>query len=186
MSEKILAQENSGELPYREILPQPEDYGPGNVMARMIDGLGYRYYWASEGLRQEDLDYRPSPEASNTLETLRHIHGLSQTVMNTAFNQPNIRPADFSALSYAELRAGTLQNLAQASEAFRGKSPVELNALALSFQRGERVSAFPLWNLINGPLADAIYHTGQIVSFRRTAGNPIDGKVNVFSGKNRG
>ena len=32
---------------------------------------------------------------------------------------------------------------------------------------------------------DAIYHTGQIVSFRRTTGNPIDSSVNVFMGSYR-
>jgi hypothetical protein len=36
--------------------------------------------------------------------------------------------------------------------------------------------------LINGPITDAIYHTGQVVSFRRTSGNPIPKGVNVFLG----
>jgi hypothetical protein len=30
----------------------------------------------------------------------------------------------------------------------------------------------PFWHLINGPMADALTHTGQISSFRRLAGNP--------------
>ena len=180
------AQDNTSNLPYHEILAKPADYTSGNVIARMIDGLGYRYYWATEGLRVEDLAYRPTPEASNTIETLQHLYGLSQTIVNTALNQPNIRPSDLTGMDYAFLRKGTLENLQMASENFRGKSAADLTQLNLSFQRGEAISNFPVWNLLNGPLADAIYHTGQVVSFRRTSGNPVDGNVNVFMGKNRG
>ena len=50
------------------------------------------------------------------------------------------------------------------------------------FDRQGKISSFPVWNLMNGPLQDAIYHTGQIVSFRRTTGNPIPKGVNVFLG----
>ena len=181
----MFSQEDSNPLPYHEILEAPTDYGPGNVLARMVDGLGYRYYWASESLRKEDLDYRPTPEAASAYETVQHIYGLSSTVLNVAMNKPNIRPQDFSDLDFRELREGTLENLKQASETFRGKNAEEMSKLHVIFQRGERKSSYPLWNLMNGMLADAIYHTGQIVSFRRTTGNPMDGRVNVFIGKNR-
>ena len=35
------------------------------------------------------------------------------------------------------------------------------------------VSEYPFWNQLNGPIADAIWHVGQVVSFRRTAGNSL-------------
>jgi hypothetical protein len=54
--------------------------------------------------------------------------------------------------------------------------------MSIIFDRKGKISNFPIWNLMNGPLEDAIYHTGQIVSFRRTAGNPIPKGVNVFLG----
>jgi hypothetical protein len=41
---------------------------------------------------------------------------------------------------------------------------------------------FPFWNQLNGPIADCIWHTGQIVSFRRSSGNPFTEKANVFMG----
>jgi len=41
----------------------------------------------------------------------------------------------------------------------------------------------PFWNLINGPFSDIIYHTGQVVAFRRITGNPINPGVNVFVGQ---
>lgn len=61
-------------------------------------------------------------------------------------------------------------------------NPNELEALQVIFDRGGGQTRFPLWNLINGPISDAIYHTGQVVSFRRSSGNPISKGVNVFLG----
>ena len=61
-------------------------------------------------------------------------------------------------------------------------SETQLEYLNIIFERGGKQTKFPVWNLINGPIADAIYHTGQVVSFRRTSGNPIPKGVNVFLG----
>lgn len=51
-------------------------------------------------------------------------------------------------------------------------------------QRDQKIS-LPLWIMINGPLSDAIYHTGQIVLLRRISGNPINPNVDIFTGKNK-
>ena len=77
-------------LPYAKIPAASEDYNPGSILSRMIDGLGFRYHWVSEGLREEDLAYRPTPEATSCFETLEHIHGLSNTIFNVATKQANI------------------------------------------------------------------------------------------------
>jgi hypothetical protein len=58
----------------------------------------------------------------------------------------------------------------------------DLEKANVIFDRGGKQSQFPLWNLINGPISDALYHTGQVVSFRRSSGNPIPKGVNVFLG----
>jgi hypothetical protein len=60
-----------------------------------------------------------------------------------------------------------------------------LEELKIVVKRGEETSDFPFWNLINGPIADAIYHCGQIVSYRRSSVNPSNPKVSVFTGKTR-
>ena len=44
---------------------------------------------------------------------------------------------------------------------------------------------FPFWNIINGPISDALWHCGQVVLLRRSSGNPFNSKVSVFSGKLR-
>lgn len=171
------------ELPYQQIPDYPEDYTPGNVIARFIDGLGYRYYWATEGLTEEDLNFIPSEGARSTYETIVHIYRLSETIVNAPQNLPNISREDATSMSFATLREKTLFNLKKASDLLHDKSAEEIANFPIIFQRGENKSEFPYWHMINGPIADAIYHTGQIVSYRRSSGNPIHPKVNVFMGK---
>ena len=110
---------------------------------------------------------------------------MSETVLNTVKSIPNIRPANFPEHTFEERRAATLRNLKMASDLIKGSKPKDLENKKVIFQRGENTSEFPFWNLLNGPLADAIYHTGQLVSFRRTTGNPVQTGVNVFRGKTK-
>ena len=70
----------------------------------------------------------------------------------------------------------------QAATLFLNYSKDEIEELNIIFEREGKKSRFPVWNLINGPIADALNHTGQVVSFRRTSGNPIPKGVNVFLG----
>ena len=79
------------QLPLYEVPQAPENTTSGNIIARMTQGLGYRYFWATKDLREEDLNYRPSEAAASTYETLEHIYGLSEVIRNTAFlNQVNV------------------------------------------------------------------------------------------------
>jgi hypothetical protein len=177
----LLAQTDT--LPYYEIAAYPDDYTSGNVIARMIDALGFRYRHATEGLRPEDLAYRPSEDARSCYETLEHVYGLSEMILNAPQGDTMIRPEDWSALTYPDLRRLTLDRLAKASDLYRGMTADDLRQQRVMFAYNGNYSEYPLWNMLNGPLADAIYHTGQIVTFRRTTGNPSDGRVNVFRGR---
>lgn len=172
-------------LPYAEIPDYEKTYTPGHVMARMIDGLGYRFYWASDELREQDLSYKISEDARSTMETLEHIYELSVMILNAHEQKPNVRSKNKSPLTYAQLRAKTLKNLRKASQICRKIGTNDFVDHKIVFQRKNGNFELPYWNVINGPLADAIYHTGQIVSFRRASGNPINSKVNVLMGKNR-
>ena len=173
------------EIPYEEIPAAPESYTAENVAARMVDGLGYRYYWATEGLTAPDLAYSPSADARTARETIDHLYGLSETILNSTLATPNIRPADWSDMSFEEMRNATLRNLQEASQNMKSDEPGAMNEYKVIFQRGASSNEFPFWNMLNGPIADALYHTGQIVSFRRSSGNPMNPKVSVFMGKNR-
>jgi uncharacterized damage-inducible protein DinB len=176
---------NISDLPYYEIPAYPENYTSGTVIARVVDGLGYRYYWVTEGLRETDLQYKPSEEARTTEETLDHIYGLSKVIVNAARNVPNVRSSEVEDLTWEEKRKATLENIEEASEILKSSSEKDVEGMQVVFQGDDSKSVYPLWNLLNGPLADAIYHTGQVVSFRRSSGNPINPKVSVFVGKTR-
>jgi uncharacterized damage-inducible protein DinB len=172
------------ELPYHSIPDAPEKYTAGTVTSRTLDGLGYRYYWATEGLRVEDLAYKISEDSRAAGETLDHLLGLTGVILNTIENKPNGR-SNNEEMSFADKRKKTLTNIYAASLAIRSMSDEEVSRCTIIFKRGDDTNEFPFWNLLNGPIADAIYHTGQIVSYRRASGNPLPTGVSVFTGKTR-
>lgn len=169
-------------LPYRQIPDYPENYTPETVAARMIDGLGFRFYWATEGLRESDLNYKPSAEGRTSLETIEHIYQLSKVIVNTTTNSENIIGTNES-LKIDELRRRTLENLLNASDILTKNEG--LNTYNITFESEKETVNYPFWNLINGPIADALWHTGQVVLLRRASGNPFNSKVSVFTGKLR-
>ena len=173
------------DLPYHQIPDAPETYTAGTVAARMIDGLGYRYYWATEGLTQKDLGYNPGNEGRKCSDVLDHLQGLSEVIKNATLKKSNIRPTIKDSMTWDQTRIATLNNLKTASDILRKLTDAELTALKIEFTRGDKTSSFDYWHMMNGPIADAMTHVGQIVSYRRSAGNPINSKVNVFMGKNR-
>ncbi|MEQ8705536.1 MAG: hypothetical protein RIC19_16535 [Phaeodactylibacter sp.] len=170
-------------LPYQQIPEAPETYTSSATVARMIDGLGFRYYWATEGLTPADLKYKPSEEGRTILETLTHIHGLASMVYNSAFQQPNKRPATPAPEDFETLRRTTLLKLKAASDQFRAANTNEMATFDLIFERDGVQSTVPFWHQLNGPIADALWHVGQVVAFRRAAGNPVFPGINWFQGK---
>lgn len=170
-------------LPYYEIPSYPETYTAATVAARLIDGVGFRYYWATEGLRPEDLSHKPSKEARTSLETLTHIYGLSRVIVNSTTKVPNVSDTNEPALPFVEMRKKTLENFKSASDRLKASKEGELNEFKIIFKNDQGSSEFPFWNQLNGPIADALWHTGQVVSFRRSSGNPINPKVEVFTGR---
>ncbi|MBT8178362.1 MAG: hypothetical protein HKP60_04470 [Eudoraea sp.] len=179
------AQESiSDPLPYEKIPDYPETYTAGTVVSRMIDGLGFRYYWATEGLREKDLRFSPGTDARSIDQTLDHILGLSRVVLKSAEQGVN-DPAEVSEekLSFEQKRNLTLKNLKKASLIFRDAQNLEDYPIIFRNKDGDR--SFPFWNQINGPIEDAVWHTGQVVSLRRQAGNPFPSGVSVLMGIRR-
>lgn len=78
----------------------------------------------------------------------------------------------------------TLENLKAASDILKGGGGT-LEEYNIVFQRGDTKSELPFWNQINGPISDALWHIGQVVSFRRSSGNPFSPRVSVLTGKVR-
>ena len=173
------------DLPYREIPDYPSEYTAGTVTARVLDGLGFRYYWATEGLRPEDLQFQPNKDGRTSLETITHIYELTGTIVNAAKSLPNDNTQPKPTLTFEEMRRKTLENVRDASELLKKLSDKEVSQLKVIFKTERGVSEFPFWNELNGPIADALWHTGQVVSFRRGSGNPFNAKASVFTGKVR-
>ena len=169
-------------LPFYQIPEAPNEISSTNIMLRMVQGLGFRYHWATQDLTEKDLKYRPSKDAISNFETIKHIYNLSNTIYNSTKTSTNIRSEKKVPTDYRSLRRETLNNLKLTSEAFESFNDEELKNVKIIIQRKSGNYEFPIWNLINGPISDAIYHTGQLVSFRRTSGNPIPKGVNVFLG----
>ncbi len=168
---------SQSKLPYNEIPEAAKEFTAGTVASRMVDGLGFRYYWATEGLVEKDLAFKPNEVARTTAETIDHILGLSQVTLNAVLNKPNGEKQP--KMTFAEKRKKTLENFKKASAILRVSK--DLSQYKIIFGEKE----YPFWNAINGPIADALWHTGQIVSFRRSSGNPFPKGVSVLTGKVR-
>ncbi|OIQ38889.1 MAG: hypothetical protein BM563_05125 [Bacteroidetes bacterium MedPE-SWsnd-G1] len=170
-------------LPYYEITENYEEYTAGTVTARMLDGLGFRFYWATEGITEKELSYKASEEGRTYLETVRHILGLSRIVVNSALKQPNDNAIQYPELSYDEMRAEILNNVKTASDILKAETDLNEFNIVFKSEKGDRV--IPFWNNINGPIEDAVWHCGQLVVLRRAAGNPMLSKPSFFNGKVR-
>jgi hypothetical protein len=165
--------QNTNDLPYSDISNTPETYTPGAVAARMVDGLGFRYYWATEGLTEVDLAYKPSETGRTMDENLGHMYNLSNFILRTLLKETGKQ--EEVKFNFEDKRRETLLNFKKASD-------ILMKSEDLSEFDNNR---FPFWNLINGPIADALWHCGQIVMLRRASGNPFNSNVSVFAGKLR-
>jgi len=171
------SQEN---LPFYEIPDYPESYSEAEIVGRMIDGLGFRYYWATEGLTDTDLAYKLPNDSRSSIETIVHIYDLSNMILYTALNSP-VEMMSTEGMEFKEIRKNTLLNLKQASDII--KKTKNFEDLSIIFLRNDKKMVFPFWNQLNGPIEDAVWHCGQVVAFRRASGNPISNKISVFTGK---
>jgi hypothetical protein len=115
------------------------------------------------------------------LETLQHIDGLTRILLNTVSRQSTKFPDASNKLSFDQLREQTLQQIKTASELLK-QPGVKLEDMDMIFERSGNKQEYPFWNLINGPIADALWHVGQVVSFRRSSGNPMPAGVSVLTG----
>ena len=165
---------------FRQIPSYPSSMDANLMIVRMIDGLGYRYYWATEGLTDENLNFRVSDESRSLGETLEHIYSLANMIESASQNQLIDRSQNSKGKTLEELRQFTLMSLEASRNAIA--KTTDLTQVNLVFAPSQEL---PVWNLINGPIEDAVWHTGQIVMMRRAAGNPLPAGVNVLTGKTK-
>lgn len=147
----------------------PENVSAGGVITRIPDGLGFRFYWATAGLKVEDYRFCPENGAKSIGGLIGHVWGLSNWMCLNIFGEEEVRPKGIG-----EQRDHALQLIKKSRDFFCGLDEKELMDL--------QIEDWPFWHFINGPISDALTHVGQINSFRRMAGNPPI-KANVFLGQ---
>lgn len=156
------------ESPFMNVPPPPDHVSASAVVTRAIDGLGFRFYWATKGLEEKDYEFQPGPEIMTIKEIVTHIWNMSYWVSASVSGLQDERPDGID-----EIRNGVLEKLYHLRNAFASMSNEDLTNI--------EIEGLPFWNIINGPLSDALTHVGQINSFRRLAGNPSP-KINHFKG----
>jgi len=154
---------------YYRIPDYPDKLSSTAVLARMLDGLGFRFFWATEGLRDEDYAFRPAADTMSIGELVMHVWQLMNWVSSGALEMPHRRPKEGE--DVREQALSIIQDLRNRMLDMRDEDLMKL-----------QLQGKPFWHIINGPFSDALTHTGQINSFRRLAGNPVAG-ANVFTGE---
>ena len=162
------------ELPFEDISKTPNDLTDTNTLLRMVEGLAFRYRWATENLSEENIKFKPHPTSMSIEEINAHIFDLVDST-NRVFGGEKQNKDSLN--SFHKLRIKSLNILADLSERLKEMSDEDLSEIGKNTSR-----KLPFWYWINGPLADALTHVGQITSWRRIAGNPQLKGINVFIG----
>jgi hypothetical protein len=153
---------------FHRIPPYPDSISGTTTLVRLLDGLGFRFRWSTEGLSDDDYEFRPAPDCMSIEELVRHVRSLVNWVCLSMGLDRFERGDDISLT-----RGHILEMIRAMREALSSMSDEEL--------KGITIDGRPFWHIINGPSSDALTHVGQINSFRRLAGNPTP-KANVFVG----
>jgi hypothetical protein len=154
---------------YYRLESYPDRVSAGSVVARLLDGLGFRFYWATEGLRPEDYGFRPATDTMSIGELVLHVWDLVAWVSASSLGKTYEKPKNAQAARVEALKI--IHDLRETFLAMREEDIAKL-----------KIRDKPFWHIVNGPFSDALTHTGQINSFRRLAGNPVAG-ANVFLGE---
>jgi len=157
-------------MEFFHVIPEyPNALKGATVMQRLLDGLGFRFYWATEGLRVDDYAFRPADDVMSISELVEHIWGLVNWVNISINGVSQRRPEEIESV-----RSRVLEMLHELRTAVSEMNDDELSEVT--------IEGNPLWNIINGPVSDALTHVGQINSFRRLNDNPVP-RANVFLGR---
>ena len=154
---------------FQKIQGYPNHISGTSIIVRLLDGLGFRFYWSTEGLTENEYNFRPAKDCMSIGELVTHIWGLVNwmciSMLENQFKTPK---------NTTLARESILEMLSLLRETLVSMDDKELAEV--------KINNNPFWHIINGPLADALTHVGQINSFRRLSNNPVP-KANVFLGK---
>jgi hypothetical protein len=159
-------------FPYETFPSPPETVdGPG-VLVRLVDSMGFRYRWATEGLANEAMTFRSTEGAMTLGEVLAHLCVLVR------WTEGSVRS------SLAGENAGSYMEFVDVPEAWDELRATPFGGWSAASALRERGAPLrcddhpdhgpqPFWCMLNGPLADFLSHVGQVASWRRMAGDPV-------------
>ena len=162
------------ELPFEDISKTPTELTATNTLLRVVEGLAFRYRWATENLNEDDIKFRPHPTSMSIEEVNSHIFDLVDSTFRVFGGEKQNKDA---LNSFHQIRKASLSLLENLTIKLKEMGDSNLEEMEKKTSR-----KLPFWYWINGPLADALTHVGQITSWRRIAGNPQQKGVNVFIG----
>ena len=165
---------NNQELPFEDISQTPLEISAANALLRMVEGLAFRYRWATENLSDENIKFRPHTSSMSIEEVNSHIFDLVDSIFRVFGGEKQNKE---TLNSFQDIRESNLFLLKKLVNLLRKMNDSELAEMEKNTSR-----KLPFWYWINGPLADALTHIGQITSWRRISGNPQLKGVNVFIG----
>ena len=64
------------ELPFEDISKTPIELTATITLLRLVEGLAFRYRWATENLSEENIKFRPHPSSMSIEEVNSHIFDL--------------------------------------------------------------------------------------------------------------
>jgi len=162
---------------YQTLPSPPKKISNGAIIARLIDGLGFRFFTATDNLTENEFDFRPVEGSMNMTELLKHMYHVLKWGQ-LAFDSKAIKRDDLN--SFEDYRNEILKSCENFRNRVLEMSDEEISKVSIYRKRNDTHYSF--WYIINGPIADVLTHVGQIASWRRMAGNPIE-KVSPFNGE---
>ncbi|NNF18156.1 MAG: hypothetical protein HKN61_00130, partial [Flavobacteriaceae bacterium] len=122
---------------YEQLPQRGEQYTAGTTLARMVDGLAFRYYWATEALTEQDYEFRAADDLRSIAELMQHIYDLSEVVLATAQKEiVNRSQKPKEILSPEEMRAVTLSRLATSADLFAQVNDFSAYPIRFSSEKG--------------------------------------------------
>lgn len=147
---------------FRSVTAYPKRRDANGVVVRLIDSLGYRFYWATEGLTEGDYEFSPGAGCQTIGALVGHVWRLANWIHHSVLGKGLDTNRSADPEGQREQVLHLLYHIRQ--------HVAEIGQEAL-FQKS--IDGLAFWHILNGPLSDALTHTGQITSFRRLNGNAV-------------
>jgi hypothetical protein len=157
ISSFLYSQNDLAQLPYSKNVIYPKKSTPGTVMAKMVDELGYKYYWSTDSLLNDDLRYTFNSNNVPRL-LLEGVYQMSKNVIDITSENKMKPEVKLEEMSFEDFRKHTLLNLKKASSIL-----IENKEAAL----------FLDWDLFMKSIAISDAYCDQIISFRKSIGIPF-------------